>query len=148
VIHCDKCGLQIIDGISFCSQCGASLSEIIISDPHKSNIPMVTRSVHRFAIISLILSIISILPILLSIIIVIFDLNIGRGMSFSLFQVILIFLLFSFLSIFAIILGAISIKQTKNNSKHSGRGIAIAGLVMGIFSVYIWIIAAIIIFNF
>ena len=51
----------------------------------------------------------------------------------------IISLLLSPLSILAIIFGGVGIGQTGPNSNYKGRGMAIAGLVLGIVAIVLWV---------
>jgi hypothetical protein len=111
-MYCPKCGQQNPDNSSFCSKCGAALTQTatvpqqpLATAPQQ---PLATARNSGLAIASLVLGIIGIF--------------------------------INFLSILAIIFGAIAISQTGRNPNLKGRGMAVAGLVLGIIVAAIWII--------
>jgi uncharacterized membrane protein YvbJ len=103
-VYCPKCGAQNPENSSFCSQCGATMTQ-------PASVPPPTVATVRnsgLAIASLVLGIIG--------------------------------FIFNFLSILAIIFGAVAMNQTSKNPNLKGRGMAVTGLVLGIIVAVLWTI--------
>jgi uncharacterized membrane protein YvbJ len=107
-MYCPKCGEQNPDNSSFCSKCGAALTQTA----SVSQRPLETARTSGLAIASLVLGLVG--------------------------------FLINPLSILAIIFGAVAMSQTGRNHNLKGRGMAIAGLVLGIIVAAFWIIIVIV----
>ncbi len=122
-LSCARCGAQNPNDSQFCQNCGSSLSvresaQLSVKSPSSSNtITISEKRTSGFAIASLVLGI----------------------LGWTFIPIVS--------SIIAIIFGAIGISRTKPGSNIQGRGMAIAGLVLGSVALFIGIIIiAVIIF--
>ena len=120
MIYCTKCGTPSSGGDVFCRKCGQPLNqEVPTSAPTVAQIPAppvtVTVQTERmprtsgFAVTSLVLGIIGFIPP------------------------------FFLSSILAIIFGGVAISKTGRDPNLAGRGMAIAGLVLGIIVLVTWV---------
>jgi len=112
-MFCPKCGEKNPEGSSFCTKCGASLTAA--AAPVAADAPRAAAAGTRTS---------------------------GMAVA-ALVMGIIGFLFFGFLSILAIIFGAIGMSQTNKDPNLKGRGMAVTGLVLGIISIIGWVIAMI-----
>ena len=117
-MYCAKCGAQVAESSSFCGKCGAPVSQptappqpAVVSPPSSATAPQTPTPSTQTS-----------------------------GFAVASLVCGIVGLLINFLSIPAIVLGAIGIAQTGKNSKYKGRGMAVAGLVLGIFTIIFWIV--------
>ncbi len=101
-MYCPKCGKEIPEGSSYCSQCGTAIV-LVNSTPPAA--PKTERN-SGMAIASLVLGIIGVVS--------------------------------AICSIPAIVFGAIAMNQTGKDHSLKGRGMAIAGFVLGIVMFLFW----------
>jgi uncharacterized membrane protein YvbJ len=112
-MYCAKCGAQNPDDGKFCQKCGATLTQTMAPP----SAPTATSATAQPAVTGTRTSGLAVASLVLGI----------------------IGLLINFLAILAIIFGAIGISQTGKDPNLKGRGMAVAGLVLGIFSIALWI---------
>ena len=113
-MFCPQCGEKNPDDSKFCSKCGAAL--VIAEAPAAAPAPAPTRAAERTS-----------------------------GMAIAALVIgIAGFVFFGPLSILAIIFGAIGISQINRDPNLKGKGMAVAGLVLGIIAGAFWIIAMIV----
>jgi uncharacterized membrane protein YvbJ len=112
-MYCTKCGAQITEGSNFCSKCGAAVDQSAAQSQPSSAQPQPVQTV-----------------------------SVTPTSSFSIVSLVtgILGLFINPLSILAIIFGALGISQTNKNPNLKGHGMAVAGLVLGIVVVVIWII--------
>jgi hypothetical protein len=109
-MYCPQCGEAIADGSRFCSKCGAPT--VIQHVPvQQVSIPQYVTATSRTS-----------------------------GMAVASLVLGIISLLLNPLAILAIIFGGVALSQTSHNPTLGGRGMAIAGLVLGIIVVVFWIV--------
>ena len=117
-MFCSQCGEKNPDDARFCSKCGAALAAAEAPAPAAAPAPppsAVARGTRT------------------------------NGMSIAaLILGILGIISFWPLSILAIIFGAIGISQINKDPSLKGKGMAVAGLVMGIAAIAIWILVAVV----
>jgi uncharacterized membrane protein YvbJ len=120
-MYCNKCGARIAEGSSFCSQCGAAVDQ-----PAEQPQPENTQPQTEQALAT------------------------EQTSGFAVASLVLgiVGIIINFLSVLAIIFGAIGISQTSNNPALKGKGMAVAGLVLGIIVVFLWIILIFLIGSF
>lgn len=119
-MYCPKCGAQIADDSRFCPKCGNSTvaqapppPQPVYQQPPQ---PVYQQPVYQqehtsgMSVTALVLGIIGLVPWM------------------------------CFLSVLAIIFGAIGISQTGKDPYLKGKGMAVTGLVLGIVSIAFWII--------
>ena len=109
-MYCPKCGQQNADENRFCLQCGAALTQDI-STIQTEPLPQRPLEASR---------------------------NSGLAVASLVLGIAGFFI--NFLSILAIIFGALGMSQTAKNPELKGRGMAITGLVLGIVVVAGWIL--------
>ena len=109
-MYCPKCGQQNADENRFCLQCGAALTQDI-STVQTEPLPQRPLEASR---------------------------NSGLAVASLVLGIAGFFI--NFLSILAIIFGALGMSQTAKNPELKGRGMAITGLVLGIVVVAGWIL--------
>jgi hypothetical protein len=118
-MFCPKCGTQVVQGNSYCQNCGAAIGQPAAAPqpqaytaPPMSGQPFAAAvKTNGLAVASLVLGIIGM---------------IGAG---------------GFLSILAIVFGAISMSHiNKSNGMEKGKGMAVAGLILGIVGIVLGII--------
>ncbi len=118
---CSKCGTQISEGSAFCQNCGAPAPGAAATAPPAAQAtaqPVQTVTAFKtnsFAIISLIAGIVS-----------------------------LFFSFYFIIAIVAIIFGVLALSQIKKNPAQKGKGLAIAGIILGAGGVIITIIGIIV----
>jgi hypothetical protein len=112
-MYCNKCGAPIPEGASFCQKCGAPVEPS--AAPARTPSAVSDQPVTTIA------------P--------------SRTSGFAIAALVLgiIGFLINFLSILAIIFGALGMSHTGKDPALKGRGMAVAGLVLGIIVVFIWI---------
>jgi len=112
-MFCSQCGEKIPDDSKFCSKCGAALG--VAEVPASAPAPARAATGERTS-----------------------------GMAIAaLIMGILGLIAFGPLAILAIIFGAIGIGQANKDPNVKGKGMAVAGLVLGIIAVAGWVIAII-----
>lgn len=116
-MYCAKCGAQIVEGSSFCGKCGAA-----VPPPAAPSVSTATPSSAATAPAQ---------PTTAG------TRTSGLAVASLVLGIVGIFL--NFLSILAIIFGGIAISQTSKNPDLKGKGLAIAGLVLGILVAISWI---------
>ncbi len=119
-MNCSKCNVQNSDGAEICSSCGASLT-----------VPLSTLSArkNRFALTSLVLGVMSILLFLLG-----GPVTVGLLQLFDSIEVVLLisFFLPFLAAVLAVVFGHLARRQIKRSSGlQSGKGLALAGLIVG-----------------
>jgi len=112
-MFCPKCGEKNPDDSSFCTKCGAALSTAPAPAAAPAPAPVATGTR-------------------------------TSGMAIAaLVMGIVGFIFFGPLAILAIIFGAIGIGQTGKDPTLKGKGMAVAGLVLGIIAIAGWVLALI-----
>ena len=127
-MFCPKCGQQIPDESRFCPKCGnATVQQVAPPPPQPQPVyqapppqpvyqqpvyaqPIVAERTSGMSVTALVLGIIGLIPWL------------------------------CFLSVLAIIFGAVGIGQTGKDPYLKGKGMAVTGLILGIVSIAFWII--------
>lgn len=110
-MNCLKCGTQNPDGARFCNNCGAALTPPPPPPPPASNAPQPQMVTERTS-----------------------------GLSMAALICGIIGLFMNPMSVVAIILGALGLSETSKDPSLKGRGMAVAGIVLGIVAVIVWII--------
>ncbi len=110
-MFCPKCGAQNADGASFCSKCGAGMTVAAPPPAPAAPAPRHVAGTERTS-----------------------------GMAITALVLGIVGLILNFISVLAIVFGAIAIGQTNKDPNLKGKGMAIAGLVLGIVVFVIWII--------
>jgi len=114
-MFCPKCGEKNPDDSKFCTKCGAALVQTKAPAAAAAPAPAPVATGERTS-----------------------------GMAIAaLIMGIIGFLFFGLLSILAIIFGAIGLSQTGKDPTLKGRGMATAGLVLGIIAIAGWVLALI-----
>lgn len=118
-MYCTKCGERNSDDSKFCKKCGAALvQEAITPQSTQEQQPPVIQQVYQTTRTS--------------------------GLAVASLVLGIIGFFFAPLSILAVIFGGVAVSQTGKDSNLGGRGMAIAGLVLGTVIVVLWIIAFVI----
>ncbi len=113
-MFCSKCGNQVSENDTFCGKCGVPVPKPTTTPPPPSQAaPAAQASPVQVVVQEKRTSGMAVAALVLGIL----------G-----------------LSLFAIIFGAIAMNQTKRDPNLSGRGLAIAGLVLGIIGMISWVI--------
>jgi hypothetical protein len=111
-MYCAKCGAQIVEGSSFCGKCGAPVTQPV-TQPQPTASPAQPQSPAATRRTS--------------------------GLAITSLVCGIVGLFLHFLSILAIIFGGVALAQIGKNPALKGRGMAVAGLVLGIITVIAWI---------
>jgi hypothetical protein len=114
-MQCPACGAQNSEDSNFCKSCGMALAK---TGKHDGLIPSVASQPAAEHVRT-------------------------SGLAVTSLVLGVIGLIFSFLGILAIILGAIAISQINREPDLEGRGLAIAGLVLGIIDIAVWLLVII-----
>jgi hypothetical protein len=112
-MYCNNCGTQNPDQSAFCSKCGNRLAPVQVIPQQPQVTAAHARKTNGLAIASMVLGIASIIPPL------------------------------AICSIPAIIMGAIALNQIKKDPSLDGRGMALAGVIIGSIFLALWILAII-----
>ena len=118
-MYCTECGEQNHDENKFCKNCGAALAQVAAT-PELRREPQHPPTIQQ-----------------------VYQKTRTSGLAVASLVLGIIGLLFSPLSVLAIIFGGVAISQTGKDPTLGGRGMAIAGLVLGIIIAAGWIIAII-----
>jgi uncharacterized membrane protein YvbJ len=114
-MFCPQCGEENPDGAKFCTKCGAALKAKAEKAPARRTAPAAAEESRT------------------------------SGMAIAaLIMGIVAFIFFGPLAILAIIFGAIGINQTNKDPNLKGKGMAVAGMVLGIIGIAGWVIALIV----
>jgi hypothetical protein len=116
-MYCTKCGAQNPDDGKFCQKCGAALAQAPAPPPPPATAPQPAAAPSQPPAVTTRTS--------------------GLAVASLVLGIVGIFL--NFLSILAIIFGGVAIAQTSKNPNLKGKGMAIAGLILGIIIVISWI---------
>jgi hypothetical protein len=119
-MYCTQCGAQIAVDSQFCDQCGAVVPQIIEPAAVTSRLngpsPIPAAAGQTMAVTMK---------------------TSGMAVTTLVFGIISIFI--NFISVYAIIFGGLAIAQTTKSPALKGKGLAIAGLVLGLFMLISWI---------
>jgi hypothetical protein len=116
-MFCAKCGTQLEEGVKFCPKCGAPVAPPAEVAPSGATPPATTAPAATPQAVT-------------------------RTSGFAIASLVLgiVGILINPLAILAIIFGGIGMSQTGKDPNLKGKGMAIAGLVLGIIMVAFWII--------
>ncbi|MFC2022993.1 DUF4190 domain-containing protein [Chloroflexota bacterium] len=109
-MYCPKCGAENPEGASFCQKCGAGLTQPIPASAPAPQQPIVMQAERT------------------------------SGMAITSLVLGIVGFIINPLSVLAIIFGAVALSQIGKDPTLKGKGMAVAGLVLGIVIAAIWII--------
>ena len=112
-MYCKKCGATVPEGGSFCQKCGAAVDQSTAESPPPQAQPQPGPTVEATT---------------------------TSGFAIAALVCGIAGFLINFIAVLAVIFGAIGMSQVSKNPNLKGKGMAIAGLVMGIIVVFLWVI--------
>ena len=111
-MYCNKCGAPIPEGGNFCQKCGAAVEQSTAESQPSEIQPQPVQTATATT---------------------------TNGFAIAALVCGIAGLFLNFLSILAIIFGALGIAQTNKNPEIKGKGMAVAGLVLGIVVLLFWV---------